>query len=148
MFFYNFLIKISQKIVWAKIFVWSLWCLFFSTWKELDSDLNSRRRAVQGQLYGKSKKRHERVRNNENGEKTKSLWFFTFFWKNIFPFDAYFFDLEGVGQWFELRKTSSSKSIKWKNIKRARNRVNGEKFQFLFGFFNFGDKIFFCPNKL
>ena len=45
--------------------------LIFSTCKELDDDLNSVRRAVQG--MEKSTKRHERARNSGNGEKIQFL---------------------------------------------------------------------------
>ncbi len=37
----------------GEIFVWSVYSLFFSTRKELDSDLNVGRRGVQGQSYEK-----------------------------------------------------------------------------------------------
>ena len=44
----------SQKC--GIIFVWSVQCLFFSSWKELRSDLNTERRVILGQLYGRIKK--------------------------------------------------------------------------------------------
>ena len=59
----------------------------------------------------KLERRHESARNSENDEKSKFLWVFTkkmeklFFVKISFcvkylfgPYNAYFFDLEGVGQ--------------------------------------------------
>ncbi len=42
----------SQKKLDSKIFVCP-YALIFSTWKELDSDLNAGRWGVQGQSYGK-----------------------------------------------------------------------------------------------
>ena len=78
----------------------------------------------------KSKKRHERARKSENAEKYTIhglLLFFNNFFAKIFfgkkylfgLYNAYFFELEGVRQWFEHRKTRDFGSIIWKNRKRG-----------------------------
>ena len=53
-------------------------------------------------------------------------WKKIFFVKIIFcvkylfgPYNPYFFDLEGVRQWFERRKARYSRSVIWKNRKRG-----------------------------
>ncbi len=56
MAFYYFLIFFSQKYFWGKNICLVCTMLIFSSWKELDSDLNAGRRGVLDQLYGKIKK--------------------------------------------------------------------------------------------